>query len=147
MTRLILLVALLLPLASSYSYSGSCTDSHECLHKWHADVFKTDPLTESSSLKAFSKDKLSKWDSWPFPGREMYAFSKKKQAECSTGYGRRVGFHYTGENLNSGTAAFTSFCIRYFTTLDNQRFFKRIKGEFGCDFSLKKKIIFCTYCQ
>ena len=142
---ILFLLAILLPLASSYSFSGSCTDSHDCLHKWHSDVFDGD-VTENQELKDFSKDKLSKWDSWPFDDRKMYPFTRKAQAICDTGVMKKVGFHYTGENLHSGTAAFASFCINYFTTLMRQRFNRKIEGKFGCAYSLDKKIIFCTYC-
>lgn len=139
-----LLLLVLLPVAHSYRFSGSCTDSHDCLHKWHADVFDVG-LEESAGLKADSQDKLAKWDSWKFDA-PMYPFPRNNEDKCSTGTNKRVAFHYTGENLHSGTAAFASFCIKFFTTLTKQKFSKRIRGEFGCAFSLDKKIIFCTYC-
>ena len=142
---LLLLLLVFLPAAHSYSFSGSCTDSHDCLHKWHADVFNVG-LVESEGLKTDSKNKLGQWNTWPFDNRQMYPFSRKKESKCSTGINKRVAFHYTGENLHSGTAAFASFSIKYFTTLMRQKFNRKIKGEFGCAFSLDKKIILCTYC-
>jgi len=141
------LLAILLPLATSYSFSGSCTDSHDCLHKWHSDIFNRD-VVESAELKKISENKLAAWDAWPFDNKNgnLYSFNRRRQPLCSTGVMKRVGFHFTKENLHSGTAAFAGFCIKFFTTLMTQKFSKKIEGKFGCAYSLDKKIIFCTYC-